>query len=219
MDMSKFIIARSDQLNADDLAGGPITVTIERVTGNDSADQPVSVHYVGDRGKPYKPCKSMRRVMVHVWGKYTEKYVGESMTLYRDPEIQFGGMKVGGIRISHMSGIDSERSMALNEKRGKKALYKVLPLKDAPQLDKPGSIVTTEMFKGELADAAEKGTAALERAWKASSRAPLREHVTNEELEGFKLRARNVDNRNRDTFDDSGPATQQTEAGGGYEGA
>jgi hypothetical protein len=32
------------------------------------------------------------------------------MTLYCDPEVQFGGMKVGGIRISHMSDIDGEEA-------------------------------------------------------------------------------------------------------------
>jgi hypothetical protein len=128
MDMSQFIIAKSDQLNSDDLMSGPITVMIERVTGNDSADQPVSVHYAGDGGKPYKPCKSMRRVMVAVWGIDAKQYAGKSMTLRRDPEVMFGGMKVGGIRITHMSHIDGERSMALNVTRGKKALYKVHPL-------------------------------------------------------------------------------------------
>ena len=31
VDLSKTIIAKSDQLNADDLLGGPITITIEDV--------------------------------------------------------------------------------------------------------------------------------------------------------------------------------------------
>lgn len=133
MDMSAFIIARSDQLNSDDLLGGPITVTITGVKGSDSPDQPVAISYDGDAGKPFKPCKSMRRVMVGVWGKDAAKYVGRSMTLYRDAEVQFGGMKVGGIRISHMSDIDAKKSMALTSTRGKKGLYTVHPLTDAPK--------------------------------------------------------------------------------------
>src|SRR3954447_5210182 len=105
MDMSQFIVAKSDQLNADDLIGGPITIKITAVRGNDSADQPVSVCFDGDDGKPFKPCKSMRRVMVAAWKLEASKYVGKSMTLFRDPEVQFGGMKLGGIRISHMSDL------------------------------------------------------------------------------------------------------------------
>lgn len=137
MDMSQFIIAKSDQLNSDDLVGGPITVTITGVKGSDAPDQPVAVSYDGDAGKPYKPCKSMRRVMVGVWGKDAAKYVGRSMTLYRDPDVQFGGMKVGGIRISHMSHIDAKKSMALTSTRGKKGLYTVQPLTDAPKAQTP----------------------------------------------------------------------------------
>ena len=55
MDMSKFIAARSDQLNADDLLGGPRTITVTQVRGTDAADQPVAVHYEGDQGKTFKP--------------------------------------------------------------------------------------------------------------------------------------------------------------------
>jgi hypothetical protein len=132
MDMSAFIIAKSDQLNSDDLIGGPITVTITSVRGTDASDQPVAVHFDGDDGKPYKPCKSMRRVMVGVWGADASKYAGQSMTLYREPEVQFGGMKVGGIRISHMSGLTEKKTMALTATRGKKGLHTVYPLADAP---------------------------------------------------------------------------------------
>ncbi|HET8612978.1 MAG TPA: hypothetical protein VFL92_09460, partial [Sphingomonas sp.] len=56
-------------------------------------------------------------------------YVGRAMTLYRDPEVQFGGMKVGGIRISHMSHIDGEQSMALTATRAQRRLFKVRPLR------------------------------------------------------------------------------------------
>jgi hypothetical protein len=133
MDMSRFIAAKSDQLNADDLLGGPRTITITSVRGTDAADQPVAVSYEGDAGKPFKPCKSMRRVMVAVWGKDAAKYAGKSMTLYCDPDVQFGGMKVGGIRISHMSDLAEKRQLALTATRGKKGLHTVQPLKDAPQ--------------------------------------------------------------------------------------
>jgi hypothetical protein len=99
VDMSRFIEAKSDQLNADDLIGASKTITVTRVTGNDG-DQPVSIFYEGDNGKPFKPCKTIRRVLMGVWGKYANEYVGKSMTLYRDDKVTFGGLATGGIRIS-----------------------------------------------------------------------------------------------------------------------
>ena len=132
LDMSAFIAAKSDQLNADDLMDSPKTITITKVTAQaDSADQPVSVHYAGGEGRPFKPCKTCRRIMVAVWGKDASKYVGRSMTLYRDPDVQFGGMKVGGIRISHMSHIEADKTVALLVTRGRKAPFKIEPLKNA----------------------------------------------------------------------------------------
>jgi hypothetical protein len=61
------IVPKSDQLNSDDLIGGPRTIRLTKVhlTGE---EQPVALHYEGDDGKPYKPCKSMRRVLVQLWG-------------------------------------------------------------------------------------------------------------------------------------------------------
>jgi hypothetical protein len=129
VDMAAFTAPKSDQLNADDLIGGPRTITVTGVRANaGSAEQPVDISYEGDNGKPYKPCKSMRRVMVHIWGADARNYVGRSMTLYCDPNVQFGGMKVGGIRISHMSHIDKTQTMALTATRAKRAPFTVHPL-------------------------------------------------------------------------------------------
>lgn len=133
VDLSKTIIAKSDQLNADDLLGGPITITIEDVKqGN--ADQPIAVFYKGCNGKPWYPCKSMRRVLVAIWGNDGKTYAGKSCTLYRDPEVKFGGIKVGGIRVSHMSNIDENVALGLQVTRGSKKLYTVKPLRiEQPQ--------------------------------------------------------------------------------------
>lgn len=127
MDMTSTIQPRSDQLNADDLLTGPMTVTIAEVTqGN--AEQPVNVNTVETPGRPYKPSKSMRRVMVAAWGKDASAYAGRRLTLYCNPEIKFGGAKVGGIEISHMSDIDGDLKVSLTATRGKKKLHTVKPL-------------------------------------------------------------------------------------------
>lgn len=132
VDMSRFIEAKSDQLGADDLIGAPRTITVTRVTGNDG-DQPVSIFYEGDGGKPFKPCKTIRRVLMGVWGRYANEYVGKSMTIYRDDKVTFGGLETGGIRISHMSGIDKETIVVVMKSKGKKAGVKILPLRVAKE--------------------------------------------------------------------------------------
>lgn len=122
------IQAKSDQLNAEDLIGGPRTVTVTGVKITESDGQPVWIGFEGDNGKPFKPCKTVRRLLVRVWGDDSTVYAGRSMTLYLDPEVKYGGMKVGGIRVSHVSHIDGPQSFFLTETRGKKRQITVKPL-------------------------------------------------------------------------------------------
>jgi len=117
------IVPKSDQMNADDLIARPVTVKITAVRRGDSPEQPVSIEVTGH--KPYKPCKSMRRVLISAWGDDGRAWVGRSMTLFCDPEVMFGGVKVGGIRISHLSDIQADLQMALTAKKGKRAAYTV----------------------------------------------------------------------------------------------
>ena len=44
-DLRPTIVPKSDQLNAEQLLGGPMTVTVTDVRVSDSAEQPVSIHY------------------------------------------------------------------------------------------------------------------------------------------------------------------------------
>lgn len=126
VDMSRFIESKSDQIGADDLIGGPRTFTVRGVTANEG-EQPVNVWLEGEE-RVFRPCKTIRRVMVAMWGADANQYVGRSMTLFRDAEVQFGGMKVGGLRISHMSHIDGARDVVVMKAKGKKAGMKILPL-------------------------------------------------------------------------------------------
>jgi len=131
MDMTAVIQPKSDQINADDLIGGPMSVTIEGVQIDATADQKVSMRLRGTP-KVFRPCKSMARVMVQAWGPDASKYAGRSMTLYRDPKVKWGGMEVGGIRISHMSHIDSQLKLMLTQTRSQRAPFVVNPMADAP---------------------------------------------------------------------------------------
>jgi hypothetical protein len=130
MDMTPTLEAKSNQLTSDDLIAGPKTITVTKVTAG-SNEQPVAVYYDGDQGKPWYPCKSMRRVLVAAWGADAKEYVGRSLTLFRDPDVSYGGIKVGGIRISHLSDLDGPLSIALTVTRQKRAPYKVQPLAKA----------------------------------------------------------------------------------------
>lgn len=126
LDISSTIIAKSDQLNADDLIGGSITVTITNVSLTESADQPLVINYDGDNGRPYKPCKSMRRVLAAAWGNDGSKFIGRQLTLFRDPRVRWAGQEVGGVRISHMSDLPKPViNLSLQVTRGKKAPYEI----------------------------------------------------------------------------------------------
>jgi hypothetical protein len=127
-DMLKTIEPKTDQLNFDSFVGGVTkTIKVTKVVGTEG-DQPISIGYENDQGKPYKPCKSMRRALVMIWGDKGQDYVGRSMTLYGDPDVLFGGVKVGGIRISHMTGITAPTALMLTNKKGSKKSFTILPL-------------------------------------------------------------------------------------------
>ena len=123
------ILAKSDQLNADDIIGTGITITVTAVKRGDSAEQPVVIHYQGDNGRPYKPCKTMRRVLIAGWGENGAAWIGRSMTLYNEPSVKFGGVAVGGIRISHMTDIGNGLRLTPNASKGKKQEVIIKPLK------------------------------------------------------------------------------------------
>ena len=128
-DMSGVIVPKSDQINADDLLSGPMTISITSVKVSGGQEQPVSMFFDGST-KAYRPCKSMARVLVSAWGADSSKYVGRSLTLYCDPKVKWGGMEVGGIRISHMSDIKEALTMALTVTRANKKPFTVRPLQN-----------------------------------------------------------------------------------------
>lgn len=131
MDLTESIAPKSDQLNAEDLLTGPRTFTVERVTAG-SVEQPVEIHMAGFPGRPFKPSKTVRRILVSAWGPEASAYTGRRMTLYRDPSVRFGKDEVGGIRVSHLSDIDKRITLALTVTRGKRAAFAVDPLPPMP---------------------------------------------------------------------------------------
>lgn len=127
LDMSPVIVPKSDQISADDFIGGPRSYQIEGVQIAPGAEQPVQIKLAGEP-RYWRPCKSMARVLVAAWGPDAKQYTGRSVTLYRDPKVKWGGVEVGGVRISHMSHIERPLSMALTATKGRRADYTVKPL-------------------------------------------------------------------------------------------
>lgn len=130
-DMSSVIVPKSDQINADDLIGGEMLITIREVKITGGTEQPVSIMFDGS-DKAFRPCKSMSRVLVAAWGPDAKAYVGRSLQLYRDPTVKWGGMEVGGIRIRAMTDIERAMTMALTATKGSRKPYTVKPLANVP---------------------------------------------------------------------------------------
>lgn len=181
MDITHTIVPKSDQLNADSFMGGPKTYTVAKVTANEgSADQPINIYFEGEP-LVFRPCKSMRRVIVKIWGPDASKYTGRAMTLYRDPKVKWGGMEVGGIRISHMSGLEKAEVMALTETRAQRKPYTVQPLKVAPTIDKVAEGVAElidRIMKAPDKDEVEGDPSVVkQRAWLVKNRPELAAQV------------------------------------------
>lgn len=182
-DMSSVIIPRSDQINAEDFLAGPRTFTIESVAISPGTEQPVNIKLAGEQ-RVFRPCKSMSRVLVGGWGPDASAYVGRSLTLYRDPKVKWGGLEVGGIRISHMSDIERDMVLSLTATKGKRAPHQVKVLQGAPQTQNGTDEVTAYVDALIERIHAAPDRAALEailaepmvakrRPWLASARAPL----------------------------------------------
>lgn len=169
LDMSQVIVPRSDQINSDDLISGPRTIRITEVDIRPGTEQPVSIFYDGDNGKPWRPCKSMSRVLVAAWGPDASRYVGRSVTLYRDPNVKWGGMDVGGIRVSHLSDIERDMVMALTATKGKRAPYTVKVLQNAPSVE---PAFTIDQARSDIEFAADLD--ALKAVWTRKIMAPFR---------------------------------------------
>lgn len=164
-DLSGTIVPKSDQLNAEQLLTGPLTITVTDVRVGSGDEQPITVHYAGENGRPYKPCKTMRKLLIFAWGKDGREWVGRSATLYNDPLVRFGGAEVGGIRISHLSHIDRDINLSLTSTRGKKAPHTIKRLVIEDQEERLSKL------EARGREAAEMGKEAKARFWRSLSAA------------------------------------------------
>lgn len=82
--------------------------------------QPLWLHSEGLQ--PFKPCLTMIKALVDIWGKDGRQWIGRTLTLYRRIDVDFGKQKnIGGVRISHLSHMPNPtHKMMLTIRRGLK---------------------------------------------------------------------------------------------------
>lgn len=170
MNMLDAIAPKSDQINAEDLVGRTITVTVRDVQIRAGQEQPISVA-VEETDKVFRPCKTTARLMVQAWGPDASKYAGRKMTLYRDPSVKWGGVAIGGIRISHMSHIDAPLVIALAENKKNRKVHTVQPLQIEHQVASAEAL-TLDAARELVESAADLD--ALRAVWSRKSMAPFR---------------------------------------------
>lgn len=174
LDVTKAIEAKSDQLNADDLVE-PRTIRIRDVQVK-SGEQPISIFYDGDDGKPWKPSKTSARCLAGIWGANATNWIGLSCTIYNDKTVTWAGAAVGGVRVSHMEGIDKPVTLMLAKTRGKKGATVIQPLKiGAQKTPEPQAKVDTAAIQDSAREAAKLGRDAFQQWWKDN--ADLRDAV------------------------------------------
>lgn len=137
---------RSDQFNADDLISGARTFTISGVNVG-AAEQKYDIALAGEE-RAWRPPLTVLRMLLAVWGDDSDNWVGQQVTLYRDETVRFGKEQVGGIRVSHVTGISEPASVRLTTARGKRGLLTVQPMPQAT----PASPVITDTQISEAAD-------------------------------------------------------------------
>jgi len=123
LDMSDVILAKSDQLNAEDLIASPMILNVTGVKKINSDTQPVFIDYEGGEGRPYKPCKGMVKALSALWSLDGHEWIGKSIRVYMEPSAVYAGKETGGIRINGLSHIDSDKKVTVSESRFKKVTY------------------------------------------------------------------------------------------------
>lgn len=129
LDLSGTIKSKSDQLNSDDFVSGEKMVQVEGVRLIKDPQQPVHIYYYGCEGKPFKPCLTVRRILIKLWGIDGSQWTDKWMNLFVDQSVSFGKQKnIGGIRVNAVSHIPSMATISLSISRGVKQHFKVQPI-------------------------------------------------------------------------------------------
>ena len=137
MDITDALAPKSDQLDAIELVN-PRTFTIDQGSrlGNREGQPVVEIRLV-DFPRVWRPSKGMLDAIVAIWGTNAAEWAGQTVTLYNDREVTFGKDKVGGVRISAMSGIDKPTTVQIRGRGqgARKIPWEVQPIATTPTPD------------------------------------------------------------------------------------
>lgn len=130
-DLLKAAEPATTQLVYDDFSSGPrdCLITEARLVHTDAG---VDLYlWLEGYERPWKVPKGMQRFIIACWTDDHEELAGHRFRLYGEPNVEYGGKKVGGIRISHMDTITTAFTGKLTVKRGQKIPYTIEPLPPA----------------------------------------------------------------------------------------
>lgn len=132
--IAKAIEPKSDQQNAVDYLSGPRVFTIAGTSDyrDDKGRAKVSIHLVEAPDRPFKPSATNLRLIVIGWGQDDTTWPGRRIKLTLDPNVTFGGEKVGGIRVVALSDLEQPFTAKLPTTRGKKAEFRVEKMESQP---------------------------------------------------------------------------------------
>lgn len=148
--------AKSDQLNALDIVGAEPVIRIRDVKVQ-KTDQPVSVFFDGDNGRPWKPSKGMLRVLAGAWGRESSEWIGKRARIFYEPTVKYAGQDVGGIRIRALSDIDARGlsfSLRISQKKTEPYHVPLLVVEEKPypadRFAKALPVMAEKMAAGEM---------------------------------------------------------------------
>lgn len=135
--MTKLIhVSGSDHITQELVSDGPQTFTVTGVTEvtMDGEKQRHAVTLAETAGKTWVPAFTVLKALAQVWSMEKENWVGQKLTLYRDPSVKIGRETVGGIRVSHVTGITEPRTVNVKGALNRTVTYKFSPLQaEQPQ--------------------------------------------------------------------------------------
>ena len=143
LDVTKLTEAKSDQLNAIDLATAPRIVRIRDVQIK-GGDQPLHIYYDDDTSRPFKPSKTATRTLAACYGLDAKAWIGKHIELYCDETVVWAGVPVGGIRLKAAEGLTKPLRIMLPKSRGKKEAATIMPLDMSRVKAKEQSVTTPQ---------------------------------------------------------------------------
>lgn len=133
-----FIQIKTDRLNYEHFLYGPRTFIIAKwgKRKEQGADK-LCLVMDGEESTPFMPCQGMIKCLISEdgWGDDLNSWIGKSITLFGDSSVKFGKQEIGGVRISHISGISKPYETKISERRGVRIDYEIKQLPQYPVED------------------------------------------------------------------------------------